>query len=156
MQLSERFERDARVRAAFCSEANFSHWANPRGAQLEVSRIMYPSPESPHLGAIGGIFHARNRFYLQVIEGPVESVEWYLTRVENDPRHKNFKLICVEPIEGRRFETGGLRPVGDREQINMLGRAHGLEAFNPYRYTPEMIANFVGLARQADGQESPA
>jgi len=33
---------DALVRTAFCSQANFSSWADPRGVELEISRIMYP------------------------------------------------------------------------------------------------------------------
>lgn len=150
MTLTERFEPGTCVRAAFCSEANFSHWADGRGAELEVSRILYPAPQSQHFEVIGGIFHCGDRFYLQVIEGPVESVEWYLERTEHDVRHTQFKLITADVAGTRRFRPGMLRYVGGREQLHALQVARGLESFNPYRYTAEMIDDFIALADEQD------
>ena len=146
MNLIERFDPGALVRVAFCSEANFSHWADPRGPELEVSRILYPAPQSLHFQVIGGIFHSGDRYYLQVVEGPVESVEWYLTRTEHDPRHTHFKLICCDAADARRFAPGSLRFVGSHDQLHELHRQHGFEAFDPYRYTADMIEDFVALA----------
>ncbi|NBB92601.1 MAG: hypothetical protein GVY32_05465 [Gammaproteobacteria bacterium] len=150
MKLTERFEAGTWVRAAFCSEANFSHWADPRGTELEVSRILYPAPRSRHFEMIGGIFHSGDHFYLQVIEGPVESVEWYLERAEDDVRHAKFRLITADAAETRRFEPGTLRYVGGYAQLHALQVAHGLDSFNPYRYTAEMIEDFVALADEQD------
>ena len=146
MTLTDRFEPGALVRAAFCSEANFSHWADPRGPELEVSRILYPAPQSLHFRVLGGIFHSGDRFYLQVVEGPVESVDWYLKRTRHDPRHTEFHLICADVTRHRRFRPGALRYVGTHEQLHELHRQHGFEAFDPYRYTRDMIAAFVALA----------
>lgn len=150
MQLNERFQDGAWVRAAFCSEANFSHWADPRGTELEVSRILYPAPQSPHFEAIGGIFHSGDRFYLQVIEGPVESVTWYLERTERDPRHAKFKLLWADEVENRRFKPGALRYVGTHDELRALQKPYGFEVFNPYHFTAEMIADFVDLADEGD------
>ncbi len=146
MKFIDRFEAGALVRAAFCSEANFSHWADPRGPELEVSRILYPAPQSLHFQVIGGIFHSGDRFYLQVVEGPVESVDWYLKRTEHDPRHTRFHLICADAADRRRFTQGALRYVGTHDQIHALHQQHGFEAFDPYSYTSDMIADLVALA----------
>ncbi|NKI35175.1 hypothetical protein HFP89_08350 [Wenzhouxiangella sp. XN79A] len=156
MNLTDRFKPGAMVRAAFCSEANFSHWADPRGPELEVSRILYPAPQSLHFQVLGGVFHSGDRYYLQVIEGPVESVEWYLMRTEHDPRHTRFHLICADAIEQRAFRPGTLRHVGTHEQLHELHRQHGFEAFDPYRYSAEMIAAFVGLAAETTTEPARA
>lgn len=156
MKLCERFEPGTLVRAAFCSEANFSHWADPRGPELEVSRILYPAPQSSHFQAIGGLFHTGDNFYLQVVEGPVDSVEWYLLRTEHDPRHTRFKLICADAADERRFKPGALRYFGTHEQLHELHRRHGFEAFDPYRYTHEMVAELVAMSDESDPEPAAA
>jgi hypothetical protein len=154
MKLSEKFEPGTLVRAAFCSEASFSHWADPRGPELEVSRILYPAPQSSHFQAIGGIFHSGDNFYLQVVEGPVDSVEWYLLRTEHDPRHTRFQLICADVADERRFKPGALRYFGTHEQLHDLHQRHGFEAFDPYRYTHEMVAELVALSVASDSESA--
>ena len=146
MNLLETFPRDALVRVAFCSEANFSGWADPRGPELEVSRILYPSPRTGHHEAIGGIFHSGDRFYLQLIEGPVEDVAWYVEHVTRDPRHQRVEVLHAEEIRSHSYPPGAMRYVGNHEQVHALHQRHGLAAFDPYRYTPEILADFAALA----------
>jgi len=149
MNLAERFDAGSWVRAAFCSEANFSHWADSRATELEVSRILYPAPQSAYFEVIGGIFHSGDQFFLQVVEGPVEGVDWYLNRAERDARHRNFKLLHADRAEHPRFKPGALRWVGTSQQLHALHQDHGFEYFDPYRYTPKMIADFVALADES-------
>src|SRR6056297_2628243 len=103
MTVFEDYAPDALVRAAFCSEANFSSWADPRGVELEISRIMYPAPRLQADELAGGIFHYGNRFFLQCLEGPREAIEAIYRRNSDDVRHKNTELLVVEPIERRMF-----------------------------------------------------
>ncbi len=138
------------VQAALCSEANFSHWADPRGAELEVARILHPTPWNEHFDELGGIFHAGNRFYLQVIEGPPESVDWYQEHLESDDRHNNVKALLTQPIKFRRFRPGQMRFVGKQADMHAIQRPSGEGAFNPYRYTASMIEAFIDLAQPVD------
>jgi|GEM_PF-4485187 len=146
MSLTEQFAPGTPVRAAFCTEANFSHWADPRGAELEIGRILHPANHNGHHEQLGGIFHAGNRYYLQVIEGPVESVAWYLENAESDERHKNLKQLAVMPIEQPTFEAGRLRFVGSSKELREIQRRTGKNVFDPYDFNEDMIEAFIKLA----------
>jgi hypothetical protein len=134
------------IRAAFCSEANFTHWADPRGVELEVARILHPAPPNEHFDRIGGVFHAGNRFYLQVVEGPLEAVDWFLQHSESDDRHRNFKALHAQRIESRSFRPGHMRFIGTQKEMHEIQQHVGESVFDPYRYDAGMIDAFVTLA----------
>lgn len=135
----------ALLRAAFCSDANFSSWADPRGVELEISRIMYPAPrlEADHL--CGGIFHYGNRYFLQVIEGPCEAVEDLYRRNCADDRHKGSELLVLEPISRRMFPENSMSYVSMRRQLLELLARHGIDEFNPHRFNAEMLDEFLQM-----------
>jgi len=133
------------LRAAFCSEANFSSWADPRGIELEVSRIMYPAPRLQADELTGGIFHYGNRFFLQVIDGPREAVEAIYRRNCDDVRHKNTELLVVEAIDQRMFPENSMSYVSMRGQLlELLGR-YDIAEFNPYRITSQILDEFLQM-----------
>lgn len=133
------------LRAAFCSKANFSSWADSRGVELEISRIMYPAPRTEADELTGGIFHYGNRNFLQCVEGPREAVESIYRRNCNDPRHKNSELLVVEPISRRLFPENSMSYASMRRQLlELLGR-HGIGEFDPYRITAEMLDEFLQM-----------
>lgn len=146
MKLLETFPRDALVHVAFCSEANFSDWADPRGPELEVSRILYPAPRTAHHESIGGIFHSGDRFYLQVVEGPVEDVAWYIDRVAHDPRHKRVQVLHAVAIHAHTLPPGSMRYIGSHDQMHEINTRHGLPRFDPYSWTPDVLRDFAALA----------
>lgn len=136
---------EALLRIAFCSEANFSSWADPRGVELEISRIMYPAPRTPADERTGGIFHYGNRYFLQCLEGPREAVETIYRRNCDDVRHKNTELLAVEPIATRLFPENTMNYVSMRSQLLALLDRHGVGEFNPYRITPDMLEEFLQM-----------
>src|SRR6056297_205435 len=145
MTAFEDYAPDAMLRVAFCSEANFSSWADPRGVELEISRIMYPAPRTQADNLVGGIFHYGNRYFLQCLEGPREAVESIYRRNFKDVRHKNSKLLLVESINRRLFPENSMNYVSMRRQLLEPLRRHGVGEFNPYRITPEMLDEFLQL-----------
>ena len=139
---------DDLLRAAFCSEANFSSWADPRGLELEISRIMYPSPRTDADHLCGGIFHEGNRYFLQCIEGPRHAVERLWQRNVDDARHRNQKLIIVEPISQRLFPGNTMSYVSMRGQLIDLLQHRGVSGFNPYHIDAELLAEFLERWRE--------
>lgn len=149
---------DALIRAAFCSEANFSSWADPRGVEVEISRIMYPSPRLDADQLCGGIFHVGNRFFLQCVEGPRQAVEALWARNRADVRHKNQELRVVEGIEERLFPENTMSYVSMRGELIDLLKRQGIDEFNPYRIDAGMLAEFLDLwrAKQAKRRSTTA
>lgn len=150
------FSADALVRAAFCSGANFSSWADPRGVEVEISRIMYPSPRLDADQLCGGIFHVGNRYFLQCIEGPRQAVEELWQRTQNDVRHRNPELLIVEAIGERLFPKNTMSYVSMRGQLIDLLKRKGVEEFNPYRIDAEMLAEFLEMWRQKQAKKRGA
>jgi len=145
MTALEDYAPGAILRVAFCSEANFSSWADPRGVELEISRIMYPAPRTQADELAGGIFHYGNRYFLQCIEGPREAVEAIYQRNCDDARHKNTELLAAAPITRRMFPGNTMNYVSMRGQLlELLGR-HDIGEFNPYRITPEILDEFLQM-----------
>lgn len=145
MTAFEDYAPDALVRAAFCSEANFSSWADPRGVELEISRIMYPAPRLQADALAGGIFHYGNRYFLQCVEGPRDAVEAIYRRNLDDVRHRNTELLVVEPIEQRMFPENTMNYVSMRRQLLELLDRHGIGEFDPYRITSGMLEEFLQM-----------
>ncbi|MBU1324518.1 MAG: BLUF domain-containing protein [Alphaproteobacteria bacterium] len=55
-----------------------------------------------HRGLTGALAAHRDR-YIQVVEGQPEALDGLLRRLENDPRHRDIRLVHREPVEERVF-----------------------------------------------------
>ncbi|MDT8410101.1 MAG: BLUF domain-containing protein [Wenzhouxiangellaceae bacterium] len=141
----EAFDPDALVRVAFCSEANFSTWADRHGIEVEVSRIMYRTPRTPADELVGGIFHCGNRYFFQCIEGPAGAVHSFCHRIAEDRRHRQTTIQAIEGILERAFPVGSMSYVGMSDELKALQQRHGLTEFNPYRFSDELIRDFTAL-----------
>jgi len=144
---------DALLRLMFISRANFSNWADARGVELEISRIMYPSPRTSADDRVGGIFHQRNRWFLQCIEGPRDALQAVWQRHLADPRHTDSTIRVLEPIERRSFPPGAMRYAGMRPQLRRLRERHGLDGLElhdlPPKLLDELIDDYIAAHRAA-------
>ena len=59
-------------------------------------------PENGLNGVTGLLLAAKDRF-LQVLEGPEESVGLTMQRIQTDPRHHGIAILADRPIEARAF-----------------------------------------------------
>lgn len=146
------FAPDALARLIFVSRANFSNWADARGVELEISRIMYPSPRTPADDRVGGIFHQRNRWFLQCIEGPSEALQVVWQRHLADPRHTESRIRLLEAVPQWSFERGRMRYAGMRDQLRALRERHGLDGLEVHDLSPALLAELIDdyvAARQA-------
>ncbi len=64
--------------------------------------LRFARPENGMNGITGLLLAANGRF-LQVLEGPEESVSLTMDRIREDPRHHDIAILVDEPIEARAF-----------------------------------------------------
>ncbi|MDT8449670.1 MAG: BLUF domain-containing protein [Wenzhouxiangellaceae bacterium] len=147
LSVLRRHAPDALLGMLMSSEANFSGWADPRGVELEVSRIMYPSPRAEADQLVGGAFHHFERYFLRYLEGPRHALESLHQRAANDARHKNVSILRVEKIGRRTFSPGTMSYAGIRTELFDLKRHRGVDSFNPRLFTEEMICDVLALFR---------
>lgn len=55
-----------------------------------------------HIDVTGSLFY-NGGWFLQVLEGPVETLSELYAKIERDPRHKNSRVLYNEPATFRTF-----------------------------------------------------
>lgn len=55
-----------------------------------------------HIDVTGSLFY-NGGWFLQVLEGPLETLNALYKKIENDPRHKNSRVLYNEPAKFRTF-----------------------------------------------------
>ena len=127
----------------YCSTASFPSAPQGYGVDPEVSRILVHSRRNNRRKRIGGVLHFGNGFFFQYLEGPADVVDNLYARICRDRRHHDVQRITRRPIRRRRFENWSMKFVAiERVVIDAL-RRHGLEEFDPYRFTPAIVDDLV-------------
>ncbi|SFL90412.1 BLUF domain-containing protein [Rugamonas rubra] len=55
-----------------------------------------------HIDVTGSLFY-NGGWFLQVLEGPLETLNALYKKIEKDPRHKNSRILYNEPAKFRTF-----------------------------------------------------
>lgn len=97
----------------YASRAHEARAADLAPAILRQSRV--------HNGIDGitGLLCARGNEFMQVLEGPKESVALTLARIMVDPRHHSIELLSDRPVEERDFGDWTMA-YNDEEQSQTL------------------------------------
>lgn len=77
-----------------------------------VRDIMHSSKVHNDEAQVSGILLASNTHYLQVLEGPYETVNEIFMRIACDRRHCEIQLISFSIIDARVFEDWGMLGIG--------------------------------------------
>lgn len=85
------------IRLSYISQASRSFRDEELDALLQTCRTNNQACD------VTGVLYYGNDMFLQVLEGPQESVERIFRRIRKDPRHHDIHLIEKIPIDRRRF-----------------------------------------------------
>jgi hypothetical protein len=78
----------------------------------QVKEIMHSSDTHNRESGISGILLATSSHFLQVLEGPYETVNETFMRISKDNCHSDIKLISFNAIDHRIFENWGMLGIG--------------------------------------------
>jgi hypothetical protein len=73
------------------------------GDGADLAGILEQSRHNNALDGITGLLWSDGRHFLQVFEGPQESVAATFARISADRRHHDLQLLCDRSIEAREF-----------------------------------------------------
>lgn len=76
--------------------------ADPSAEDIAPDILRFARPENS-LNGVTGLLLAANGRFLQVLEGPEESVSLTMDRIREDPRHRDIAVLADQPIEARAF-----------------------------------------------------
>jgi len=129
-------------RVIYCSEASV-----PMSNLLNVASILAVSSRNNARDDISGLLAFAEGTFIQVIEGPAQAVESLMSRLADDPRHRNMRVLGTDLATDRAFnawimETPKVRP----EHAAMLKTiVDGCEA--PYGQALRMMLDLFHSSR---------
>ena len=77
--------------------------ATGRSAAADAPAILRGARPFNGLNGVTGLLCASNGKFLQVLEGPEESIDAAMERIEADPRHHDIEILADESVERRAF-----------------------------------------------------
>ncbi len=77
-----------------------------------VQQVMHSSEVHNEKAQVSGMLLATNSHFLQVLEGPYETVNETFMRIVCDARHREVKLISFNIIDTRIFQVWGMLGIG--------------------------------------------
>ncbi len=135
---------------SYCSTATFSFGRGDHGVNPEVNRILVYSRRNNRRREVGGVLHYGSGFFFQYLEGPADTVDCLYARICRDPRHERVERLTRRPIRNRRFRDWSMKFVAIESVVDEVMTRHGLDAFDPYRFTPAVIDDLVVSFIQVD------
>ena len=73
------------------------------GSLLNMVAILAESQRNNERDGLTGALAAHNERYIQVLEGPGQTLDGLLRRLAGDPRHKDILVLDRRPVSGRLF-----------------------------------------------------
>ncbi|MDX2475782.1 MAG: BLUF domain-containing protein [Gammaproteobacteria bacterium] len=77
-----------------------------------VQQVMHTSEVHNEKAQVSGVLLATNTHFLQVLEGPYETVNETFMRIACDTRHDEMKLVSFNIIDARIFQAWGMLGIG--------------------------------------------
>lgn len=129
-------------RLVYCSQATV-----PTDALLVIAEILAVSQRNNDRDGLTGALAINDGWFLQVIEGPTETLDRLLRRLEADPRHKAIEILQREPITDRLFDSWSMASA----RITPRLRADLVALVNDCRTSPQ--AAIIALVQLVEGPD---
>ena len=79
--------------------------SKPTGARIDVPQVVTQSRHNNALDGVTGLLWSDGKRFLQVLEGPADSVASTFARIKDDPRHHAIVVLHEREIAEREFGT---------------------------------------------------
>lgn len=121
--------------------------AAPNLGQLEIEEIMKTSKKNNLIAGLTGVLVCGGNMFMQILEGPEESVLKRYIKILDDKRHTSCEIISISFVKTRMFERWSMgliksNPI-DYKQISEL-RAVRQEAVEAKEFV-DIMRQFVRL-----------
>lgn len=128
---------------SYCSTAAFKCAERSLGVHAEVQRILVDSRRNNTRDGISGVLHFADGRFFQYLEGPADRVDALYARICRDLRHTDVRRLTRRPLPRRRFDGLAMKFVSLERPIERVLERHGLQHFDPDRFTPALIEDLV-------------
>lgn len=96
--------------------------SRPRGETIDIAKILQQSRHNNALDGVTGLLWSDGIRFLQVLEGPAESVGTTFARINADPRHQAIVILADKTIERREFGDWAMADQHSGEDLDAYGQ----------------------------------
>ena len=137
---------EALRRAIYVSVPDSGIDADDIGAILSTARR-----RNAELEITGALLYGKGSF-VQILEGPPDSVDRLLETIRTDPRHDDMTVVLRDVVEAREFAGWAMAYVGGDEAVASLGGVRPLaDLVADLKADGRIAASLIGNVRQRIG-----
>lgn len=133
------------TRIIYISRSTFAPMGNGNDIEPNVARILAKSRINNRKNGLVGVLYFGDGCFFQCLEGETQAIDDLYAKLQNDPRHKDLKLLARKTIERRSFIDWSMKYVPIDQQMTQLLKQHGHQSFDPYRFDANMVRQVMQL-----------
>jgi hypothetical protein len=144
------------LRLVYVSRATFKPFNMELGKGLDghVIKILNQSRRNNQKRNLVGALYYGNGCFFQCLEGEKSDIDTLYAILEQDPRHKDLKILSSNPIEERAFHSWEMKYATIDQEVRVLLRKYKFSKFDPYHFNQQMIDELVAMLQRADDKIS--
>ncbi|WP_111656006.1 BLUF domain-containing protein [Isoalcanivorax indicus] len=135
------------IQITYISRATFEPGPRENGVEPHVGRILMSSRRNNPRRRLVGVLYYGDGCFFQCIEGERAAVQALFSRISDDPRHTDIRVLRVRDIDVRSFNDWSMKYVPAAREVLQQLRAFGQTRFDPYSFNDEQIEKMVDLLR---------
>lgn len=144
------------TRITYVSRASFKPFKKKTGIEPNVARILSESRRNNIRHNLVGVLYYGDGCFFQCLEGTSDDIDELLASLKRDSRHGELEILSRSAISERSFHDWSMKYVSIDEQVQQLLKKNGLQKFDPYQFSPEMIRQLIDMFHQMAESVSPA
>ena len=126
------------------------------GVDPMVARILAKSRSNNRRNGLVGVLYFGDGCFFQCLEGEEAVVNALYAKLEQDPRHKDLKIISRKPIGAPSFSDWSMKYVPVEQEVTRLLQSKGMAAFDPYQFDAATTQEVIDLLLRASEPAEPA
>lgn len=137
------------VQIIYISRSTSASSRAENGPDPVVARILAKSRANNRKNGLVGVLYFGDGCFFQCLEGEESTVDALYAKLEQDPRHKDLKIISRKTIAAPSFENWSMKYVPAERSMAQLLQSKGMTAFNPYEFDQTATQEVIALLLRA-------
>lgn len=133
------------VQIIYISRSTFESTDAINKIEPNVVRILAKSRINNRKNGLVGVLYFGDGAFFQCLEGEEDAINAVFSKIENDPRHKDVKLISKKYISALSFPDWAMKYAPLDEKISKYLKENGYQSFDPYVFAPAITQKILGL-----------
>lgn len=137
------------VQIIYISHSTFENADAINKIEPNVVRILAKSRINNRKNGLVGVLYFGDGAFFQCLEGDETAVNTLFSKIEQDPRHRDVKLISKKYVSKLSFPDWAMKYAPLDERMGKFLKDNGYKTFDPYHFTPEMTQKILGVLVEA-------